>query len=169
MQLHSDQGVIYQRGIERRQQIKTMIKNLISNTDMIVVTPGLVEVWWDTGNELYLNEMPTKVLLNEHPDRFEFQVMTPDQVFKSLSDVISVLKGNTKKNAWIMLTVSPVPLARTFRNEDVIVANMYSKSFLRVAAELECQKSNSVEYFPGYESVMLSNRAQSWQDDQIHV
>ena len=86
-----------------------------------------------------------------------------------MKNIITILNKHTKKDAWIMLTVSPVPLARTFREEDVIVANMYSKSLLRVAAELECQNSESVEYFPSYESVMLSNREQTWQNDQIHV
>ena len=169
MQLHSGQSTSYQRGIERRQQIKSMIKQFVTNADVIVVTLGLVEVWWDSHNEIYLNEMPSKALIDKHADRFEFQTMTPDQVFTSVSSIVEILKENTKDNAWIMLTVSPVPLARTFRDQDVILANMYSKSLLRVAAELECQKSESVEYFPSYESVMLSNRDHTWESDQIHV
>ena len=40
---------------------------------------------------------------------------------------------------------------------------MYSKSVLRVAAEIESEKSDSVEYFPSYESVMLSDRKKLWQ------
>lgn len=169
MQLHSNQGVSYERGIERRQQMKSMFKRFVTSADLVVVTLGLVEVWWDNENEIYLNEMPSKALLDTHPDRFEFQVMTPDQVFKSVSEIITILNENTKDDAWVMITVSPVPLARTFRDQDVITANMYSKSLLRVAAELESQKSQFVEYFPSYESVMLSNRENTWEDDQIHV
>ena len=169
MQLHSNQGTSLERGIERRQQIKSMVKEFVSTADVVVVTLGLVEVWWDSLNEVYLNEMPSKALIDKHKDRFHFQTMTPDQVFKSVSDVIKILKEHTKGDTWIMLTVSPVPLARTFRDKDVIVANMYSKSLLRVAAELECEKSEEVEYFPSYESVMLSGREVTWQDDQIHV
>jgi len=169
MQLHSNQGTSYERGIERRRQIKSMIKEFVTTADVIVVTLGLIEVWWDSINEVYLNEMPSKALIDKHKDRFYFQTMTPDQVFKSVSNIIKILNENTKEKTWIMLTVSPVPLARTFRNKDVIVANMYSKSLLRVAAELECEKSDSVEYFPSYESVMLSNRKNTWQDDLIHV
>lgn len=169
MQLHSNQGTSLKRGIERRKQIKLMVNEFVSTADVVIVTLGLVEVWWDNLNEVYLNEMPAKALIDKHKGRFEFQTMTPDQVFKSVSDIINILKENTKEDTWIMLTVSPVPLARTFRNKDVIVANMYSKSLLRVAAEVECEESDSVEYFPSYESVMLSNRKDTWQEDQIHV
>ncbi len=169
MQLHSNQGTTFERGIERRQQIKSMVKNFVTTADMIVVTLGLVEVWWDSVNEVYLNEMPSKALIDKYENRFFFETMSPDQVFESVSNIIKLLKTHMKENAWVMLTVSPVPLARTFRDKDVITANMYSKSLLRVAAELESEKSDFVEYFPSYESVMLSNRGDTWQDDQIHV
>jgi len=169
MQLHSNQGTTLERGIERRQQIKAMIRKFVTEADVIVVTLGLVEVWWDNLNKVYLNEMPSKALIEKHKNRFFFETMPPDQVFESVSKIINILREHTKKNTWIMLTVSPVPLARTFRDQDVITANMYSKSLLRVAAELESEKSEFVEYFPSYESVMLSNRGDTWQDDQIHV
>ena len=169
MQLHSNQGTTFERGIERRKQIKAMIREFIETADVVIVTLGLVEVWWDRVNKVYLNEMPSKPLLDRHKDRFDFQTMTPEQVFDSVSKIIDLLKKHTKENTWIMLTVSPVPLARTFRDKDVIMANMYSKSLLRVAAEIESEKSETVEYFPSYESVMLSNREATWEDDQIHI
>ncbi len=169
MQLHTNQGTTFDRGVERRNQIKTMVREFVSTADVVVVTLGLVEVWWDNLNKVYLNEMPPKLLLEKHKGRFYFETMTPNQVFDSVSDITSILKKHTKKNSWIMLTVSPVPLARTFRNKGVILANMYSKSLLRVAAELESEKSKSVEYFPSYESIMLSSREGTWEDDQIHI
>ncbi len=169
MQLHTNQGTSLERGIERRKQIKSMVRDFVTTADVVVVTLGMVEVWWDSVNEIYLNEMPPKILIDKHKDRFYFEAMTPNQVFESVSNVIKLLKKHTKDKAWIMLTVSPIPLARTFRNKDVIVANMYSKSLLRVAAELESEKSDFVEYFPSYESIMLSNREETWKDDQIHL
>lgn len=169
MQLHTNQGVNFKRGVERREQIKEMIKKFVTSADVVVITLGLVEVWWDNLNKLFLNEMPSKDLLDKHKGRFYFQTMSPEQVFETLSEVITILKCHMKPSAWILLTVSPVPLGRTFRDKDVIVANMYSKSLLRVAAELECEKSEFVEYFASYESVMLSSRESTWLDDLIHV
>ena len=168
-QLHTNKGVTYERGIQRREQIKTLVKEFVTTADVIIVTLGLVEVWWDDKNKLYLNEAPPKKMIDKHKGRFFFKTMSPSEVFESVSKIIELLKKYSKKHTWIMLTVSPVPLARTFRDKDVIVANMYSKSVLRVAAELESEKSVDVEYFPSFESVMLSDRKKLWKDDLIHL
>lgn len=169
LQLHSTQVVSLQRGIERRKEIKESIKGFVTNADVIVVTLGLIEVWWDSHNNVYLNEAPPKKLVDKYKNRFTFEVMSPEGVFESVSKLIKMFKKYSKNNAWILLTVSPIPLARTFRKKDVILANMYSKSLLRVAAEVEATKSDFVEYFPSYESIMLSDRINTWQDDLIHL
>ncbi len=168
-QLHSNQSVSFERGVQRRESIKEQIKDFVTSADVIIVTLGLIEVWWDNKNKVYLNEMPPKKIIEQHKNRFFFEALGPTDVFDSVSKIIELLKIHSKDNAWIMLTVSPIPLARTFRDKDVIEANMYSKSVLRVAAEIESDKSDRVEYFPSYESVMLSNRDELWQDDQIHL
>ncbi|WP_299873385.1 GSCFA domain-containing protein [uncultured Cocleimonas sp.] len=169
LQLHSNQYVTFQRGLQRRAEIKDSIKQFVNSADVIIVTLGLVEVWWDSKNKIYLNEAPSKKLVEKHKGRFYFETMSPECVFDNVAKIIKLLKGNSKDNSWIMLTVSPVPLARTFRDKDVIIANMYSKSLLRVAAEIESDKNDFVEYFPSYESVMLSDRQKLWKDDQIHL
>jgi len=69
----------------------------------------------------------------------------------------------------VILTVSPVPLQITQRPIDVMVANTYSKSVLRTAAETAVAKLPFVTYFPSYESVTLSDRKIAWLDDLIHV
>jgi tetratricopeptide (TPR) repeat protein len=69
----------------------------------------------------------------------------------------------------IILTVSPVPLGATFTGSDVAVANCYSKSVLRAAAEAAVAEFDHIEYFPSYESVTLSERALAFAEDQIHV
>lgn len=168
-QLHTDIPVSFARGVERRKEIKKSIKDYMSNADVVILTLGLVEVWWDDHNKLYLNETPSKRIIDKHPNRFSFVTMSPLDVFDSVSKILELIKANTKDNTWIMITVSPVPLSRTFRDQDIITANMYSKSVLRVAAEIESHKSDQVEYFPSFESVMLSERSQTWEDDQIHI
>lgn len=169
LQLHTNRAVSFERGIKRRAEIKRLVKNFVTSADVIIVTLGLIEVWWDDKSKLYLNEAPSKKLIEKHKGRFFFETMKPEDVFESVSKVVDLFKKHSKKDTWIMLTISPVPLARTYRDKEVIVANMYSKSVLRVAAEIESEKSDSVEYFPSYESVMLSDRKKLWQDDLIHL
>lgn len=72
-------------------------------------------------------------------------------------------------HARIVLTVSPVPLSRTFTGQDVAVANCYSKSVLRAAAEAVVQQYDFVDYFPSYESVTLSDPRLAWDLDRVHV
>jgi hypothetical protein len=69
-----------------------------------------------------------------------------------------------------MITVSPVPLWSTFRAQDVLVANSYSKAVLRAAVESFCADRQHVSYFPSYEFAMLSNPRAVWRrDDYRHV
>ena len=50
-------------------------------------------------------------------------------------------------------TVSPVPLVATASGHHVLEATIYSKSVLRVAAEVAVQRNKDVHYFPAYEIV----------------
>ncbi|HCX28186.1 MAG TPA: hypothetical protein DHU55_00180, partial [Blastocatellia bacterium] len=68
-----------------------------------------------------------------------------------------------------IVTVSPVPLMATFSTEDVVIANTYSKSLLRAAAQEWAAAHKNVHYFPSYEIVMNSDRATAWEEDLRHA
>lgn len=53
----------------------------------------------------------------------------------------------------VILTVSPVPLMATYEEEHVLVATTYSKSVLRVAAEMISKTHENVVYFPSFEII----------------
>jgi hypothetical protein len=55
--------------------------------------------------------------------------------------------------ARVVLTVSPVPLMATAEDRHVLVSTTYSKSVLRVAAEMLTGALSDVFYFPSYEIV----------------
>jgi tetratricopeptide (TPR) repeat protein len=46
---------------------------------------------------------------------------------------------------------------------------MFSKSVLRTVAGTIAEQHDRVDYFPSYESVMLTKRAEVWTNDLIHV
>ncbi|MNC94577.1 GSCFA family protein [compost metagenome] len=50
-----------------------------------------------------------------------------------------------------------------------MTANMYSKCALRTVAEHVSREFDVVDYFPSFESIMLSSRDTTWKDDLIHV
>jgi hypothetical protein len=68
----------------------------------------------------------------------------------------------------IILTVSPVPLERTFSSQDIFIANNEGKSKLRAAvSEVERQRDN-VLYWPAFDIVQGIGDA-AFQSDGRHV
>jgi tetratricopeptide (TPR) repeat protein len=152
----------------RRERINAVYRNL-ADSHVVLITLGLVEAWFDNRSGSYINAAPPKSVAGADPARFELHVMDHDDVVASLHDLIALLGQVCPADVRLIFTVSPVPLNPTFTDKDVAVANTYSKSLLRVAAEAVVSRYDHIEYFPSYESVILSERALAFTDDQIHV
>lgn len=154
------------RGLERRQQIRDLYAAGLETSGIVVVTLGLVEAWYDNDAEVYLNEAPSHTLLKEHPHRFLFRQLTLSQcqalVFEMLEHLI---EGGRRK---VVLTVSPVPLQVTFAGGDATIRNAYSKSILRVVAELAATEFPEVDYFPSYE-IITTLGLTGFGQDNVHV
>lgn len=140
----------------------------IRTCQTVIITLGLTEVWFDKLANVYLNRMPPKYAIEKHAGRFEFHVLDHRDILDNLQEMYSLLrKHNPLAN--ILITVSPVPFVFTFRAMDALVANMYSKSALRAALEEFVFGKEKIDYFPSYETVMLSERGAVWRDDRLHV
>lgn len=142
----------------------------VNDADVVIITLGYVETWFDKELGLYLNIAPPPALCAQFPDRFEFRVLGFEDVRLALEEIYALLKTHRSKPLKMLLTVSPVPLVSTFRDVDVLVANTYSKSVQRAAAETFVADKPDVDYFPSYESVTLSNPTICWaRGDYRHV
>jgi hypothetical protein len=142
----------------------------VVKADVVIITLGYVETWYDKELDLYLNIAPPPRLCTQFPDRFEFRVLGFEDVLKALEKIYALLKKHRKTPLKMLLTVSPVPLLSTFRDMDVLVANTYSKSVQRAAVETFVATKLDVDYFPSYESVTLSNPEVCWaRGDYRHV
>lgn len=170
MQLHTTVlPSTLERAIERRQEINAVNREAISSSRVVVITLGLIETWFDTLSGLHLNYAPPMPLCKRHPGRFQFEVMSPEVTISATRELIELFRRHGHPEQRVILTVSPVPLGRTFTQADSIVANMYSKSALRVAAEVVVREFDHVDYYPSFETVLLSEPAETWEDDGIHV
>ena len=136
---------------------------------VIIITLGLVEVWWDAVAGRYLNIAPPKQMVKKHPERFSLHVLSADEVGDHLDRALRLLLRFGRADHRVLLTVSPVPLGVTFTGEDVMVANAYSKSVLRTVAQALWRRYDHVDYYPSYESVTLSERGLAFEDDNRHV
>ena len=142
----------------------------VAVADVIVLTLGYVETWFDRKLGLWLNVMPPATLVKAEPERFEFRVLSHADVLAALEELHALLSRHRAKPLKMLVTVSPVPLLSTFRDMDVLVANAYSKSVQRAALEAFVAAHPGVDYFPSYEAVTLSDPAIAWtQGDLRHV
>jgi tetratricopeptide (TPR) repeat protein len=147
----------------------TAVTRMVTECRVVIMTLGLSELWFDKQTQTYLNLAPPRTLVARNAERFEIHLLSFDETLKSLNTAIAMLKKYCRADLRILLTVSPVPMNTTHTAEDVLVINTYSKSVLRTAAEHVAAANAHIDYFPSYESVVLSDHARAWQDDQVHV
>jgi hypothetical protein len=167
-QLHSNRLVTRERGLQRRRRIRRLYAESIAESAVVIVTLGLIEAWWDEAEQLYLNDTVPRAIAERHPGRFFFEVLAPDRTIDAVLRLVEALHALNPAQR-MLLTVSPVPIQRSFTGGDAITANSYSKAALRVAAEVAARRYTHVDYFPSYETVTLSDRGQAWEDDLVHV
>lgn len=142
----------------RRRAMRAAYRS-IEDCDAVIITLGLSEVWFDTQTGYYLNLAPRRTMLRDQPDRFELHVLRYGETMDYLTKAIDLIKANGRDDIQIVVTVSPVPIFSTYRDVDVMVANTYSKSVLRTAAEEIVHSYDFVHYFPSSESITLSERS----------
>jgi tetratricopeptide (TPR) repeat protein len=152
----------------RRERIGAIYRRL-AECHAVIITLGLIEAWFDHRGGGYINLSPPKSVAAADPGRFELHIQDYNEVVAEIRALVALLGRVCPADHRIILTVSPVPLGATFTKSDVAVANCYSKSVLRAAAEAAVSEFDHVEYFPSYESVTLSERALAFAEDQIHV
>lgn len=136
---------------------------------LVILTLGLVEAWYDTLAGIYLTEAPSYRACRRSLERYELHVLSHGENMEALEEIYSLLVQHGHPDMRLVLTVSPVPFQATFGQEDVVIANTYSKSTLRAVAGDFAHRHPCVDYIPTFESVMNSNRDVSWESDRIHV
>jgi hypothetical protein len=129
----------------------------VREADLVILTLGLSEIWLDTATGLHLNAAPLEHLVRAYPGRYELHVMDVAQTLAQLEEIDRLLVAHLESGFRLMVTVSPVPLWSTFRDQDVLTANTYSKAVLRVAAEAFVAARAHASYFPSFEFAQLSH------------
>jgi thioredoxin-like negative regulator of GroEL len=157
------------RTVLARRETITAITRRVVDCRVVVMTLGLSEVWYDNDAGTYLNMAAPRSLIARDPERFQLHVLRYAETLEHLRKIVRLLGRFCRPDQRILLTVSPVPLAATHTKRDVLVANCYSKSVLRVAADEIIAENAHIDYFPSYESITLSERATAWRDDLHHV
>jgi hypothetical protein len=136
-----------------RQQHLAAVRRMFEGLDVFVFTLGLTECWASAIDGAIFPLCPGVEGGRFDPDRHVFINQTVDDVVVDLTEFVLCLKS-VNPRAEIVLTVSPVPLAATAEADaHVLAATTYSKSVLRVAAEMLTKRFGNVRYFPSYEII----------------
>ena len=140
----------------------------VTNCDVVLITLGLNQVWIDSETGAYLNEFPPTSLVRAYPQRWVAAWTGFEENYRSCERTVrAIMDANPR--ARIVMTVSPVPMGTTLTRLDIITANTYSKSVLRVCAQTISERFDSVDYFPSYEMAMNSPPELTWRPDRLHV
>lgn len=167
-QLHSVPYLNYQEALDTRKAVEECFRKIV-HADAVIVTLGLTEMWWDDVLDIPLNAGRPNWRAGIKEGRYSFRNPSFTYIKENVRRLCNIIKEAGKDNLKIILTVSPVPLQRTFSNQDIIIANSYSKSCLRTVAHEIVNEYDFVDYFPSYEKVVYSPRSKTWHEDQRHV
>jgi len=136
-----------------REKHLTAVRRAFETLDVLVFTLGLTEAWALKLDDAVFPLCPGVAGGQFDPARYEFHNFSVSEVVADMTAFIDGLRDKNPK-CRIILTVSPVPLVATARvDTHVLAATVYSKSILRVAAEMVAQARSLVAYFPSYEII----------------
>jgi hypothetical protein len=138
----------------------------VVDADVVFVTLGLVEAWFDTVTRTYTNIPPWGQFFGS---RYQCRITDYPENLAALERFLAFLRERVRPDLKVILTVSPVPLGETFSGQDIVMANAYSKSVLRAVAQDVAHKDPNTDYFPSYEMVTLADPDSAWLPDFRHV
>ena len=137
---------------EDRQRHLAAVREMFEQLDVFVFTLGLTECWTSSIDGAAYPLAPGVSGGEFDQSRHRFVNFSVNEVVSDLEAFFGKLR-EVNPTARLLLTVSPVPLAATYAAHHVLVSTTYSKSVLRVAAEMIAQAHDGVCYFPSYEII----------------
>lgn len=150
--------------VDREQHLKC-VKKAFEKMSVFVFTLGLTECWLDPRDGAVFPIAPGIAGGVYDEETVEFRNFTVEETVEDLQFSLNFIR-EINPDVKFILTVSPVPLNATYENKHVWLSTTYSKSVLRIAAEIISQSMSSTFYFPSYEIVTSPYaRGQYFADD----
>lgn len=136
-----------------REKHFAAVREILDKSDVFVFTLGLTEAWISKSDGAVFPLAPGVAAGEYKKGKHEFVNFSVQEIVDDFKEFAALLRKNNPK-VKILLTVSPVPLMATAReDQSVITATSYSKSVLRVAAEELTNQLDETYYFPSYEVI----------------
>jgi hypothetical protein len=156
--------------VEPTEERRQALRGLLETCDVLIVTLGLSEVWYDTvSGEPLWRVMPVAY---HDPSRHAFRVETVADTIRAF-ETIADIRARHVPNLKIVYTVSPLRCLATFRAVSAVTANSASKAIIRASLD-EFFRSRPAEmnkthfYFPSYE-IVTDVLVDPFTEDQNHL
>ncbi|WP_159453165.1 GSCFA domain-containing protein [Pseudooctadecabacter jejudonensis] len=134
------------------ESVRIATRDIFDQTDVFILTVGLSEIWYDepTGN-VFWRTIPKD---SYDPERHKFRVSTVGENKENLEAIRQLIRKH-RPDAKFIVTLSPVPLYATFRDQSCMASNAVSKATLRVALDEFIREAgdDDLYYWPSYEMV----------------
>ena len=129
------------------------VRRMMAEADVFVFTFGLTEGWRSRRDGAVFPLAPGVAGGAFDPEAHEFVNFTVAETVADFTEFVGLMR-EVNPGVRVLMTVSPVPLIATAReDESVIAATAYSKSVLRVACEELRTALPDCHYFPSYEVI----------------
>ncbi|MFB2593632.1 GSCFA domain-containing protein [Paracoccus sp. p4-l81] len=134
-------------------EVQAETRRIFDETDLFILTFGLSEVWYDepTGN-VFWRTIPKDAY---DPARHKFRVSSVEENEANIRAIHDLIRKH-RPDARIIITLSPIPLIATFRDNSCLTSNAVSKAILRVAIDnvmRDLGPEGHIFYWPSYELV----------------
>lgn len=155
---------------EATEERRDLVRETLEKTDVIILTLGVSEIWYDSQTGEPLWRALTKSTFD--PTRHVFRVESVEKTIFWL-ETIERIRKQYLPNLKVIYTISPIKLKNTFRSISAISANSVSKAILRSALD-EFLRSHDellnqdLFYFPSYEIVYDFFR-DPFEEDNRHI
>lgn len=147
------EGLASAAHVERqRAEHIVAVRSVLTDSDVLVFTLGLTEGWEDVRSGTIYPTAPGTIAGDYDPDRYRFHNFTVSEIVQDFTEFRTLVR-TVNPGIKFLLTVSPVPLAATATDDNVLVATTYSKAVLRAAAGMLASEFDDIDYFPSYEIV----------------
>jgi len=147
--------------IAHRKQHLARVADLFGKTDLFVFTLGLTETWVHRRTGRVYPACPGVVAGRFDPTRHVLHTQTYPAVWRDMTEARRLLR-RFNPGMKMLLTVSPVPLAATARDEHVLTATTHSKATLRAVAGDMAEAFDDVAYFPSFEMITATPFQSRW-------
>jgi hypothetical protein len=135
-----------------RAQHLAAVRLAIESMDVFVFTLGLTETWSNALDGAAYPICPGVAGGEFDPTQHRLLNLSVADVVNDMKAAIGLIRQRNP-NVKVILTVSPVPLMATAEDRHVLVSTVYSKSVLRVAADVVTRELVDVAYFPSFEVI----------------